>query len=74
MSCPRSRSALDVVCGDGRTHELVSAKDGFTERGELDGRHGDLPEAVVLHAGSAEGSCDDLVTKADAWVGAEMDK
>ena len=55
-------------CG---THELVRAKDGFAEGGELDGGHGDLPDAVVLHATPAEGHCDDLVAKADAWMGGE---
>ena len=68
---------LDVLCTASKrrllyfergcgAHELVRAKDGFAEGGELDARHGDLPEAVVLHAGSAEGPCDDLVAKADA--------
>jgi hypothetical protein len=48
------------------THELVRAKDGFTERGELNGRHGNFPETIVPHARSAECPCDDLVAKADA--------
>lgn len=50
------------------THELVRAKDGFAEGGELDGRHGDFPAAVVLRAGPAEGPGDDLVAKANAWI------
>jgi hypothetical protein len=54
------------MCKRGGTHELVRAKDGFAEGGELDGRDGDFPDAVVLHAGPAEGPCDDLVAKADA--------
>jgi hypothetical protein len=57
------------MCKRGGTHELVRAKDGFAEGGELDGRDGDFPDAVVLHAGPAEGPCDDLVAKADAWMG-----
>lgn len=47
------------------THELVRAKDGFSERGELDGGHGNFPEAIVLHARPAECPCDDLMAKAD---------
>lgn len=57
--------SVRLMCGMAGTHELIGAKDGFAERGELDGLHGDLPEAVVLHARSAEGSCDDLMAKAD---------
>jgi hypothetical protein len=40
------------------------AKDGFTE---LDGRHGDLPLAI-LHAGPAESFSDNLVAEADARI------
>ena len=50
-------------------HKLVRAKDGFAEGGELDGGHSDLPDAIVLHARPAKGHCDDLVAKADAWMG-----
>ena len=51
------------------THELVRAKDRPAERGELDSHHGNFPDVVVLHAGPAEGPCNYLVAKADAWMG-----
>lgn len=50
------------------THQSVGAKDGLAEWGELDGHHGNLPETVVLYAGATEGSGDDLVAEADAWM------
>ena len=75
---------LDVLCTASRgrsfyferegvgTHELVRAKDGFAEGGELDGGHGHFPDAVVLRAGPAKGPCNDLVAKADARMRLEM--
>lgn len=45
----------------------MGAEDGLSEVGEINVRHGELQ--VPFLNGDPEGLADDLVTKADTWIG-----